>query len=277
MNAPYQKVLLWSFENPVWALSITGLIFLGSLGLVNKIGFSVFPASERPMFNVDIHTPPGTSLKETNRVARIIEQDLLKQNHVVSVSTNVGKGNPRVYYNVFQQDFTPHYAQLFVQAEPELTVPEIVTLTDSLRERYSKIPGAKVEVKQFQQGPPVAAPIEIRVVGENLDTLARYCSILEDVMNKTQGTLYVNNESRLPKTDLNVIIDKEKAGIMGILPAEVARTVRLSIAGLPNQSLRNEHGDEYNINLTVQDFDPDHALDVFKKCMSLRSPGRWFL
>jgi len=265
VNAPYQKVLGWAFRHPTWALIIVGLIFIGSLGLVPKIGFSLFPVSEKPMFNVDIHTPPGTSLKETNRIARLVEQDLLQQPQVVSVSTNVGKGNPRVYYNIFQQDFTPHYSQLFVQTDPEMGVPQIVALTDSLRVRYEKIPGAKVEVKQFQQGPPVPAPVEIRIMGNNLDTLTKYSQVLEEIMKKTPGTLYINNELRLPKTDLNVIIDKEKAGTMGVLPAEVARTVRLSIDGLPNQSLRDDDGDEYNIKMTVQDFDPDHALDIFNK------------
>ena len=265
VNAPYQKVLVWAFDHPVWALILTALIFFGSLSLIPKIGFSLFPVSEKPMFNVDIHTPPGTSLKETNRIARIVEQDLLQQPGIESVSTNVGKGNPRVYYNVFQRDFTPHYAELFVQTNPEMEVPEIISLTDSLRQRYNKIPGAKVEVKQFQQGPPVPAPIEVRIVGNNLDTLTKYSYILEEVVKQTPGTLYVGNELRLPKTDLNVIIDKEKAGIMGVLPAEVARTVRLSIAGLPNQTLRDADGDEYTIQMTVQDFDPDHALDVFKK------------
>jgi multidrug efflux pump subunit AcrB len=265
VNAPYQNILGWAFRHPVWALVLTGLIFFGSLSLIPKIGFSLFPVSEKPMFNVDIHTPPGTSLKETNRIARLVEQDLMKQAQVVSVSTNVGKGNPRVYYNVFQQDFTPHYAQLFVQTNPEMGVPQIVALTDSLRWRYEKIPGAKVEVKQFQQGPPVPAPVEIRIMGSNLDTLTKYSQVLEEIMKKTPGTLYINNELRLPKTDLNVIIDKEKAGTMGILPAEVAKTVRLSIDGLPNQTLRDDDGDEYTIKLTVQDFDPDHALEVFKK------------
>ena len=265
VNAPYQKVLGWAFRYPVWALVLTGIIFLGSLSLIPKIGFSLFPVSEKPMFNVDVQTPAGTSLKETNRIARLVEQDLLKQPQVVSVSTNVGKGNPRVYYNIFQQDFTPHYAQLFVQTDPEMGVPQIVAMTDSLRMRYAKIPGAKVEVKQFQQGPPVPAPVEIRIMGNNLDTLTKYSQVLEEIMKKTPGTLYINNELRLPKTDLNVIIDKEKAGTMGILPAEVARTVRLSIDGLSNQTLRDDDGDEYTIKLTVQDFDPDHALEVFKK------------
>src|SRR5690606_6627813 len=123
----------------------------------------------------------------------------------------------------------------------------------------------KIEVKLFAQGPPVPAPIEFRIVGNNLDTLQHYGHALEDVIKRTEGTIYVNNELRLPKTDLNIVIDKEKAGILGVLPAEVARTVRLSIAGLPNQTLRNDDGDEYQIQLTLQDFDPDRALEVFDK------------
>lgn len=265
INAPYQKVLVWSFAHPVIALLITGLIFLSSLALIPQIGFSLFPVSEKPMFNVDIHTSPGTSLKETNRIARLVEQDLLQMNDVVSVSTNVGKGNPRVYYNVFQQDFTPHYAQLFVQTKPTMHVPEIIAMTDTLRARYTKMPGAKIEVIQFQQGPPIPAPIEFRILGNNLDTLTRYSHLLEDIFQKTPGTLYIGNDLRLPKTNLNVVIDKEKAGVLGVLPVEVAKTVRLGIAGLPNQSIRNAEGDEYRINLTIQDFDPDQALEVFKK------------
>jgi multidrug efflux pump subunit AcrB len=265
VNAPYQRILNWSLAHPVIALALTGVIFISSLGLIPLIGFSLFPVSEKPMFNVQINTPPGTSLKETNRIARIVEQDLLQLGSVESVSSNVGKGNPRVYYNVFQQDFTPHFAELFVQTNPDMEVPEIVALTDSLRVRYNQIPGAKIEVKQFQQGPPVPAPLEFRILGDNLDTLTKYSFILEDIIKKTEGTLYVGNQLSLPKTDLNVIIDKEKAGIMGVLPAEVARTVRLSVAGLPNQTVRNADGDEFQIQMTLQDFDPDHALEIFDK------------
>src|SRR5690606_29368081 len=101
VNRPYQRILNWSLSRPVWALLITAGIFLSSLTLVPLIGFSLFPQSEKTMFNVDISAPPGTSLKETNRIARLVEQDLLQHPQILSVSTNVGKGNPRVYYNVF--------------------------------------------------------------------------------------------------------------------------------------------------------------------------------
>src|SRR5690606_36788255 len=220
---PYHKVLVWSLAHPVKALLITAGIFFASLALIPLIGFSLFPQSEKTMFNVDIHTPPGTSLKETNRIARLVEQDLLQNSAIASVSTNVGKGNPRVYYNICQKDFTPHYAQLFVQTDTDLHMPDLVALTDSLRVRYEKIPGAKVEVKLFQQGPPVPAPIEYRIMGDNLDTLQHYSYQLEEIVKQTEGTIYVNNELRLPKTDLNIVIDKEKAGVLGIVPAEVAR------------------------------------------------------
>jgi multidrug efflux pump subunit AcrB len=188
INAPYQRVLHWALDHPVWALLITAAIFLSSLALIPRIGFSLFPVSEKPMFMVDVRTPSGTNLKETNRIARQLEQDLLQMSDVKSVSTNIGKGNPRVYYNVFQQDYTPHYAQLFVQTDPEMEVPEIIALTDSLIDRYNTIPGAKVEVKMFQQGPPVLAPIEFRIMGDNLDTLTRYSHILENIIRETPAT-----------------------------------------------------------------------------------------
>lgn len=265
INGPYHKILIKALAHPVWALLITGVIFLSSLALIPVMGFSLFPKSEKPMFNVDILAPPGTSIKETNKIARLVEQDLMENPNIVSVSTNVGKGNPRVYYNTFQRNFTPHYAQLFVQTNPGLHMPDLETLTDSLRLRYETIPGAKIEVKLFQQGPPIPAPIEYRILGDNMDTLMKYSYIVEEAIRSTEGTIYVNNEMKIPNTDLNIIIDKEKAGLLGILPVEVARTIRLSIAGLPNQSIRTQEGDEYQIKMSVQDFDPDRVLAVFDK------------
>ena len=263
INDPYAGVLKWSFKHPVLTILFTILIFAGSLMLVPKIGFSLFPKSEKPMFTVDIKAASGTSIKETNRIARSIEQDLLQQPQVVSVSTNVGKGNPRVYYNVFQQNYSPTYAQLLVQVPSSLDVPAITALTDSLRKRYEGLPEAEVEVKMFQQGTPVPAPIEFRIIGNNLDTLKQYSSILEKVIADMPGTLAVRNDIRTPKTDLQVVIDKTKAGTLGVLPAEVAKTVRLGLAGLEVGSLIEEDGDEKTIQVSIGKPDPEQALAVF--------------
>jgi multidrug efflux pump subunit AcrB len=263
VNDPYAHVLAWAFRHPVLAILGTVLIFMSSLMIVPRIGFSLFPKSDKPMFFVDIKAASGSSIKETNRIARRIEQDLLSQPNIVSVSTNVGKGNPRVYYNEFQQNYSPTYAQLLVQVPSSMDVPAITKLTDSLRARYDGLPEAEVDVKMFQQGTPLPAPIEFRIIGENLDTLKKYSNPLEKIISNVQGTEVVRNEIRIPKSDLTIRIDKAKAGMLGVLPAEVARTVRLGLAGLEIGSLIESDGKEKKIQVSVGKPDIKKSLEVF--------------
>lgn len=264
LNRPYQRVLNWAFRFPFLTLLITAAIFMGSLMLVPKIGFSLFPVSEKPMMLVNVETPLGSSLDETDRVVADIESDLLARPEVVSVHANIGKGNPRVYYNEFQRQAVPNYAQLFVLVDQEMHVPEITALADTLRRAYDSIPGAEVRVVQFQQGPPVIAPIDIRILGNNLDTLRELSLRVEQMMDQMEGTLYVNNRLRLQKTDIKVVINKDKAGMLGILPADIARTVRLGLAGLEVGQFRTEEGDEYAVKAAIYQ-DKEEALDLFSR------------
>ncbi len=265
INDPYAFVLNWSFKHPILSIAGTILIFFASLMIVPRIGFSLFPKSDKPMFMVDINAASGTSLVETNIIAKKLEQDLLHQPNIVSVSTNVGKGNPRVYYNEFQQNYTPTYAQLLVQVPDHLDVPAITKLTDSLRNRYDGMPEAEVEVKMFQQGTPIPAPVEFRIVGHDLDTLKRIAAEVENLVINTSGTQSINNTIRIPKTDLHVKIDKTKAGILGVLPTEVAKTVRLGLAGLEVGSIIENDGDEKTIQVSLGKPDQANSLEIMDK------------
>ncbi|MFM8450263.1 MAG: efflux RND transporter permease subunit [Haliscomenobacter sp.] len=262
LNDPYRKVLIAAIRHPVLALSVTFLIFAGSLLLVPGIGFSLFPLSEKPMFMVDVETPLGTSLETTDAVVRQVEEELRKYPRIVDVSTNVGKGNPRIYYNEFQKKDAPHFAQLFVRVQPTMQVPDIMELTDSLRVALSDFPGARIQVRRFQQGPPVEAPVEIRLQGENLDTLAAWSFRVEAMMQQMPGLLYVKNPLRTPKTDLEVHIDKRKAGMAGVPVSEVARTIRLALAGLEVGKLRAGDGAEFPMVVSVEKAEKD-ALQLF--------------
>jgi multidrug efflux pump subunit AcrB len=264
LNKPYQKLLRWAFRHPVVSLLATGLIFFGSLLLVPKIGFSLFPLSEKPMFMIDVEVPLGNNMDKVDTIVSHIEGRLLADPLVRTVSSNIGKGNPRVYYNEFQRNTSPNYGQVFVQVDPSLSVPEITALTDTLRAEFAGYPGAKILVKQFQQGTPVEAPIEFRLLGENLDTLRQLSFIVEDLMKKTEGTLYVENALTTQKTDLEIVVNKDKAGLLGIPLAEVAKTVRMGIAGLEAGNFRNDEGEEFAINVSIEK-NEEEALEVFSK------------
>ncbi len=250
ISGSYRRLLHTAIARPGVTLLIAAGIFIGSLALVPVVGFSVFPASEKPMFLVNIDMPLGTSLRATDSVARYVEQKIKNLPELKNYATNVGRGNPRIYYNVIPQNEVSNYAQLFIQLK-ETPPDKKRKLIDELREQFKDYPNAKIEVKDFEQGPPVEAPVAIRLFSEDLDTLRALSFRIEDLLKKTNGTIYVNNELTTLKTDVRVKVNKDKAAMLGVPVNSIDRSIRMAVAGLNIGKFRKDNGDEYNINVTL--------------------------
>ena len=250
IHASYAPVLEKALNKPVRTLIIAGAIFIGSLALFPIIGFSLFPPSEKPQFLINITTPLQSNLTTTDKVTKEVEAELSQVPDLMNFSTNVGKGNPRIYYNEIPENERTDYAQIFVQLEPATSPPQKMELIERLKNKFIGYAGAKIEVKNFEQGPPVTAPVEVRLSGENLDTLRNLAAEVEILLKKTEGTLYVNNPISNLKTDIRVAIQKDKARQLGLNIADIDRTVRLAIAGLNLGTFTDEQGSERDIVLT---------------------------
>jgi multidrug efflux pump subunit AcrB len=250
IGGSYRQLLNKAIAYPISTLLIALAIFAGSLALVPVVGFSLFPKSDKPQFLITVETPLGTSLYETDRIAREVEKVLNTKKGIKNYATNVGRGNPRIYYNVIQKNESANFAEIFVQLE-NMPLKEIEHFVDELRVNFTDYPNAKIQVKQFEQGPPIDAPIAIRIFGEDLDSLRSLAFKVEHMIKNTPGTIYVENPLTTLKTDLQVRINKDKAGILGISVSEIDRTIRMGIAGLPVGMFRQDNGDEYQINVSL--------------------------
>jgi multidrug efflux pump subunit AcrB len=263
ISGSYRKLLHNAIAKPYTTLLIALGIFIGAIALIPVIGFSLFPASEKPMFMINIETPLGSSLATTDSVSKYVEQQVKQIPDLKNYATNVGHGNPRIYYNVIPQNDQTNYAQLFIQlknTEPK----DKKKLIDELREKFKTYPNARIEVKDFEQGPPVEAPIAIRLFSEDLDTLRALSFRVEDLLKKTEGTMYVNNDLTTLETDIKIKVNKEKAGLIGIPIADIDRTIRMAVTGLNIGTFRKDNGDEYKLNVTLPR-DKVQSLDVFNK------------
>ncbi len=251
IHKTYAPLLERALQKPVRTLLLAGGIFALSLGLFPVIGFSLFPPSEKPQFLVNITTPLQSNLHTTDEVAKKVEAELSLIPELMNFATNVGKGNPRIYYNEIPENERTDYSQIFVQLDPKTAPPRKMELIANLKAKFAGFAGAKVEVKNFEQGPPVTAPVEVRISGENLDTLRSLAAQVEQLLRETQGTIYVNNPVAHLKTDIRVAIQKEKARQLGVNIADVDRTVRLALAGLNLGSFTDPQGLERSILLTA--------------------------
>ncbi|MFY7651686.1 MAG: efflux RND transporter permease subunit, partial [Chitinophagaceae bacterium] len=250
INGSYGKLLEIALKKPVITLVIAIVIFVGSLQLFPVLGFSLFPASEKPQFLVNIKLPLQSNIHQTNTITEQVEKELMTYKEVQYVSTNVGKGNPRIYYNIVPVNEKSDFAQLFVQLHNHTTPANKLLLIEKLRKKWAVYPNAEIEVQNFEQGPPVAAPVEVRLFGDNLDTLRALSEKVEDMVTQTKGTIYVNNPLKNLKSDIRVAIDKEKASALGIPTVAIDRTVRMAVAGIELGKFTDENSNDFSILLT---------------------------
>jgi multidrug efflux pump subunit AcrB len=229
------------------SLALSGLAFF----LFTQTGFKLFPTSEKPMFLINIKLPLQADIPESDRVTRLVEGELKKYKEIVYYTSNVGKGNPQIYYNVHQQDVKPDFAQIFVQLDEEASPKSKTDLIKQLRQKFKDFPYARIEVKDFEQGTPIEANIVVRVFGEDQDTLRKLSFKVEEILRKNPGTFYVNNELNTYKTDVKIKIDKEKARTLGVLTSDVDKVVRMAVAGLTVGDYIDDRGDSRNVVITL--------------------------
>ncbi len=246
IHASYAPVLDRALRRPARTLVAAGAIVAVALALVPAIGFSLFPKAETPQFYVNVTAPEGGSIEATAAAAHYADSVIRRRPEVRAVFESVGRDNPRIYYNVAPRRDNPAVGQLFVVLE-EYDQARTPALLDSLRAGLAAYPAARIELREFENGPPIDAPIAIRVHGPDLDTLRRLAARVERVLETTPGTRYVDNPLRLRRTDLRVTIDRAKAGLLGIPTLEIDRTLRLGIAGIEAGVLREADGDARDV------------------------------
>jgi len=241
IHATYAPLLDGALKRPSRALAAAALFVAGAIALVPLVGFSLFPKAETPQFYVNVTAPQGASIDATAAAARYADSVLRRRPEVRTVFTSVGRDNPRIYYNVFPRRDNPAVGQLFVVLD-QYDQRRTPALLDSLRVQLADYPAARLELREFENGPPIDAPIAFRVRGPDLDTLRALAAEVEAVLEATPGTQYVNNPVRLQRTDLRVAIDRAKAGLLGISTLEIDRTLRLGLAGVEAGVLREADG-----------------------------------
>ncbi len=267
VEGPYRKWLAFSLRKPLVIVVLAGSIFVGSLMLFPLVGVSFFPKAEKPMFFIDVNLPEGSSITETDKAVRFVEERLEAAEDVNRYAANIGRSNPRIYYNIIEKQKQSNLGHVFVHLEEGVTYEQAAQIIGGLRKDFQAYAGARIEIKELEQGPPVNAPIEIIIRGEKNDMLRTIASEIEELFRNTPGLININNPLSTAKTDIRVRINRDKAAMYGIPLAEIDRTVRMSVAGLSISKYRDKDGKEYNIVLRSA-FDKEHAkprLDIFDK------------
>ena len=260
-----------ALNKPRRVLGISLTLLLASMMLFPVIGVSLFPKAEKPMLLVNVDMPEGTTFDKTNAMAARVEALVREEPLVIDIARNVGRGNPRIYYNIMPSRQTVNFAQLFVTLSAS-ELDQVEPLVARLREHLAGFAGAQITVKEFMQGPPVEAPVEIRVIGEDLNDIQRVSRDVENIMAQVPGVVGVENPVGKYKVDLHVQINRDKAAMLGVPLTTIDRTIRTALVGLPMGVYRDNEGEEYDLVLRLSEY-PRPELATFDDIQVMSAQG----
>lgn len=246
----YRPLLHRAMAAPWVTLLIMLVLVATAVPMAKAIGTSLFPAAETPQFLVKIENPDGAALAETSRALAFAEARLRRLPEVKWVASNLGRGNPQIFYNQSQHEADPTYAELFVSLKEWKPGPSD-KLVDDLRADLRRYPGPKISVVTFENGPPLEAPIAVRLTGENLAVLKRLAARAEQILRATPGARDVANPLRIDRTDLDLGVDEGKAAVLGVPEGAPRRVARLALSGDDAARFRDTDGDDYPVRVRL--------------------------
>jgi multidrug efflux pump subunit AcrB len=247
---PFRRVLLGALKRPGLTMVAVCVFLLISLGMFRFVGVSFFPKAEQANLMIQATLPEGSSLDRTDQLARYLESVLDTMPEVSYYATNVGHGNPRIYYNVFPKRFDKCYAEIYVQLHT-YDSEEFPGILERLRKEFDVYPGARIRVKEFEQGPPFDAPVQIYLTGDDLEVLREISADVEGMIEEEPGAINIENKFIKTNTELLLNINREKANMHGVPIVEIDRTIRTAVAGMQVSNFRDPSGEEHPVVLKM--------------------------
>lgn len=229
MQRYYNQIIGWAMHHRKKVLIAAVLAFVAGIGILSLVRQQFFPLAERDQFVMDVWLPEGARIEATDAAVRRIEDVLRKNSEVRSYTSFLGASFPRFYYNVNPVPPASNFAQILVNTHTVKGTPKLV---EELRQELPSVaPEAKVFVKELQQGDVMEAPVEVRVVGDDLATIRSIGDRVENILNHTPGAIYVHTDWHENQMLASVDLRQEVANRLGFTNTTIANELAGSFDG----------------------------------------------
>jgi len=209
------------------------------------LGVELFPDTEPNRAYVEIKAPEGTSLETTDRYVRQVEavvrpeQDVRYTIGEVGVAPNdesgSGSGTPSHMGKVSLE---------FVDREARHESSDRVL--ERVRKALAGFTGAEIKVEKEKNGPPTGPPVSIEVSGDKVVVLESLVGQVRERIKNIPGLVDLKDDFSRAKPEIRVLVDREKATLLGLSTADISLLVKAAISG-SKMGVYRQGKDEYDI------------------------------
>ncbi|MGQ0508306.1 MAG: efflux RND transporter permease subunit [Myxococcaceae bacterium] len=231
LKARYRPMLAWALARPKGVLGGAALAFVATLAIPPFLGRAFLPEFNEGTLTLNVVTLPGTSLEESDRLGRRVEQALLTFPQVIHTSRRTG----RAELDEHAQDVNA--AELDVGLDMSKGKLSKDELLEAMRKALAQVPGAVVTI-----GQPLShridhmlsgtrANIALKLYGDDLEKLRGLAEQVKKVAEGTRGAVDVAIEQQVDIPEVEIRADRDAVARYGLTTGEVAEAVERAFAG----------------------------------------------
>lgn len=234
LQKQFNNWLDYSFRYPKITLAIGTASIILAFIIAGNTEQELFPTAERNQFNLEVWLPNGYPLEETEKVVDRIEDEIRNDERIVTIASFVGTSSPRFHSTYAPEVPRENFAQIFITTTGNEE-------TDALAQEYLKkfdgyVPDGYVRVRQLalKESP---APIEVRIVGENMKDQKKVAGMVAQILENAEGTNWIRTTYQDDYFGIKVNLDDNKANRVGVTNAMVSQTLGAGLSGYPVSTL----------------------------------------
>jgi CzcA family heavy metal efflux pump len=226
---PYESVLRFSLKNKWLVIAVSAVILFGSYFLYNRLGSEFLPAFDEGAFVLDYNSPPGTSLSETDRLLRHVEQILQETPEVESYARRTGL---QIGLSITE----PNRGDYMIKLKAGKARPT----SDVIDELRGKIEGSEPALQIEFVGilgdligdlTSSPAPIEIKIFSDNKAALHQKATEIEEAIKKVNGVVDTKSGIIVSGPAITFKINPQSAARFGVNASDVANAVTTAMTG----------------------------------------------
>lgn len=253
VTVSYKRLLIWSLNNRLKVVSGLIICIIASVALVplGLIGAEFMSNSDQSAFSISMALTPGTNLKQTDEKAAQVDNYLKTIKEVKYYYTQVSEASVRVSVTLVPKE------------ERKKSQTQLASQVRSWGKK--QLTGVNFSVSESQMGGGggggSSSAINIKITGDNANTLRDLSRKVEEEVKSVKGTVDVSNSLDANDSELRVKIDRLAAAQYGVSISDVASALRTGIQGSAAGTYRGDD-DEYNMTLKFMDGQIKSPSDV---------------
>ena len=241
----------WQFIRPS---GINGPLTTGGVEL------KMLPKGNQNTFNITIDLPEGSTMEETDRVAREIGNILRQHEMVKDYETFVGRGGPIDFNGILRGAAlfreAPNLGEIRVNLrnkhERSIRSEDIVLeLREMLAPVFTENPLASIKLVEDPPGPPVRATLLAEIYGPDYAKQKEVAAEVRKTFASTYDVVDLDDSIGASQTQLNIKVNKEKAARLGVVTQQVEVALRDFLSGYNFGAVHIED-ERHIVNLHVQ-------------------------